>query len=52
MHIVKSVGVLSVAKILGVMYACLGLIFAPFFSPDRSDGICRGPAKERYGRLL
>jgi len=31
MHIVKSVGVLSVAKILGVMYACLGLIFAPFF---------------------
>ena len=31
MHIVRSVGVLSVAKILGLIYACLGLIFAPFF---------------------
>ena len=29
MHIVKSVGVLSVAKILGLIYACMGLIFAP-----------------------
>jgi hypothetical protein len=31
MHIVKSVGVLSVAKILGLIYACMGLIFAPVF---------------------
>jgi hypothetical protein len=31
MHIVKSVGVLSVAKIMGLVYACMGLIFAPFF---------------------
>jgi hypothetical protein len=31
MHIIKSVGVLSVAKIMGVMYACMGLIFAPVF---------------------
>lgn len=31
MHIVKSVGVLSVAKIMGLIYVCLGLIFAPFF---------------------
>ena len=31
MHIIKSVGVLSVAKIMGLMYACLGLIFAPLF---------------------
>jgi hypothetical protein len=31
MHIVKSVGVLSVAKIMGMIYACMGLIFAPFF---------------------
>ena len=29
MHVVKSVGVLSVAKILGLIYACMGLIFAP-----------------------
>ena len=31
MHIVKSFGVMSVAKIMGVLYACLGLLFAPFF---------------------
>jgi hypothetical protein len=31
MHIVKSVGVLSVAKIIGLIYGCLGLIFAPLF---------------------
>jgi len=31
MHILKSVGVLSVAKLMGLMYACMGLIFAPRF---------------------
>jgi len=31
MHIIKSVGVLSVAKILGLIYGCMGLIVAPFF---------------------
>jgi hypothetical protein len=31
MHIIKSVGVLSVAKITGLMYACMGLLFAPLF---------------------
>ncbi|HEY3975502.1 MAG TPA: DUF3566 domain-containing protein [Candidatus Sulfotelmatobacter sp.] len=31
MHIVKSVGVMSVAKIMGLTYGCLGLIFAPIF---------------------
>ena len=31
MHIVKSVGVLSVAKILGLLYGCMGLIIAPLF---------------------
>lgn len=31
MHIIKSVGVLSVAKIMGMIYGCMGLIFAPFF---------------------
>jgi hypothetical protein len=31
MHIVKSVGVLSVAKIMGLIYGCLGLVFAPLF---------------------
>jgi hypothetical protein len=31
MHIIKSVGVLSAAKIMGLIYGCLGLIFIPFF---------------------
>jgi hypothetical protein len=31
MHIVKSVGVMSVAKIMGLIYGCMGLFVAPFF---------------------
>jgi hypothetical protein len=31
MHVVKSVGVMSVAKIMGLVYGCLGLVFVPFF---------------------
>jgi hypothetical protein len=31
MHIVKSVGVLSIAKIMGLIYGCLGLILTPVF---------------------
>ncbi len=31
MHILKSVGVMSTAKILGLLYGLLGLIFVPFF---------------------
>lgn len=31
MYVVKSVGVLSFAKIMGLIYGCLGLIFAPVF---------------------
>jgi hypothetical protein len=30
MYIVKSVGVMSVAKIMGLLYACLGLLVIPF----------------------
>ncbi len=30
MYIVKSVGVMSAAKIMGLLYACLGLIVVPF----------------------
>jgi hypothetical protein len=31
MKTIKSVGVLSVAKIMGAVYAVLGLLFAPMF---------------------
>ncbi len=30
MHIVKSVGVMSVAKIMGLLYGCVALLFVPF----------------------
>lgn len=30
MHTIKSVGVLSVAKIMGAIYAVIGLVFLPF----------------------
>jgi hypothetical protein len=30
MHIVKSVGVMSVARIMGLIYGCMGLLIAPF----------------------
>ena len=31
MHIMKSVGVLSVARIMGLIYGCMGLLFVPLF---------------------
>lgn len=31
MHVIKSVGVLSVAKLTGLVQGCLGLIVAPIF---------------------
>ena len=31
MHVIKSVGVLSVAKIMGLTYGCMGLLAAPIF---------------------
>ncbi|HEY1463119.1 MAG TPA: hypothetical protein VGF44_06860 [Terriglobales bacterium] len=31
MQTIKSVGVFSVAKIMGCVYACIALIFVPFF---------------------
>jgi hypothetical protein len=30
MHRIKSVGVLSVAKVMGITYGCIGLIIIPF----------------------
>jgi hypothetical protein len=31
MQVINSVGVLSVAKIIGLIYGCLGLMFVPLF---------------------
>ena len=31
MHVLKSVGVMSVARVTGLIYGCMGLLFAPLF---------------------
>src|SRR5262249_17498817 len=31
MHIIKSVGILSVAKMMGLIQGCLGVVLIPFF---------------------
>jgi hypothetical protein len=42
MRIIKSVGVLSVAKIMGLIYATLGLIFMPFLLSMAALGAIAG----------
>lgn len=43
MQTIRSVGVFSVAKILGVVYASMGLIFVPFFLLMGLIGAFAGP---------
>jgi hypothetical protein len=31
MQVLKSVGVMSIARIMGLIYGCMGLLFVPFF---------------------
>lgn len=52
MHIVKSVGVLSVAKILGLIYACIGLIVAPVFLAVGMMGSFLGQDKNPFAGMV
>jgi hypothetical protein len=52
MHIVKSVGVLSVAKIMGLIYACMGLIFAPVFLVVGMMGSLVGQDKNPFAGMV
>jgi len=52
MHIVKSVGVLSVAKIMGLLYGCLGLIFVPFFLLIGLVGSLAGQDKTPFAGIV
>jgi hypothetical protein len=52
MHIVKSVGVMSVAKVMGLMYGCMGLIFAPFFLLIGLVGSAMGQAKTPFAGIF
>jgi hypothetical protein len=52
MHILKSVGVMSVAKIMGLIYGCLGLIFAPFFLLFGLLGSLAGQGKTPFAGIF
>jgi hypothetical protein len=52
MHVVKSVGVLSVAKIMGLIYACMGLIFAPVFLLFGMIGALAGQEKNPFAGMV
>jgi hypothetical protein len=52
MQVVRSVGVLSVAKILGLIYGCMGLIFAPFFLLFGLIGSLAGQQKTPFAGIF
>jgi hypothetical protein len=52
MHIVKSVGVMSVAKIMGLIYGCLGLVFMPLFLIVGLVGSMAGQQKSPFAGVL
>lgn len=52
MYMVRSVGVCSVAKIAGLIYGCLGLIFAPFFLPLGLLGAFAGQGKSPFAGVF
>jgi hypothetical protein len=52
MHMVKSVGVLSVARITGLIYGCMGLIFIPFFLLIALAGTFAGQNKNPFAGLI
>jgi hypothetical protein len=45
MHVIKAVGILSVAKIMGLVYGCMGVLFAPFFLLFGLIGSAAGQSK-------
>ena len=52
MHVVKLVGVMSVAKIMGFIHGCLGLIFIPFFLIFAMIGSFAGPDKNPFAGVI
>jgi hypothetical protein len=52
MQVLKSVGVMSVAKVMGLIYACMGAIFIPFFLLFGLVGSLAGPDKFPFAGLF
>lgn len=49
MHTIKSVGVMSVGKIMGVIYGALGLLFLPIFLVAGIAGSLSGGRAGAFG---
>jgi len=52
MYILKSVGVMSVAKIMGLLYGCAGLLFVPLFLLIGLLGSLAGQQKTPFAGLI
>jgi hypothetical protein len=52
MHIIKSVGVLSVAKMMGLIQACLGVVLIPFFLLVGLAGTLAGRQESPFAGML
>ena len=52
MHVLKSIGVMSVAKIMGLLYGCMGLIFAPIFLLVGVVGSIAGEDKTPFAGIV
>ena len=52
MHIVKSVGVMSFAKIVGLIHACVGLLFIPVFLLIGLAGVFAQEGKNPFAGIV
>ena len=52
MHIIKSVGVLSVAKMMGLIQACFGVVLIPFFLLVGLAGTLAGRQESPFAGML
>ena len=52
MQVLKSVGVMSIARIMGLIYGCMGLLFVPFFLLFAILGSVAGQNKNPLAGLL
>jgi hypothetical protein len=52
MQRIKSLGVLSCAKMSGAIYGCLGLIFVPFALIGGLAGMASGQGKDAIGGII
>ena len=52
MQVIKSVGVLSVGKVMGLLYAAIGLIIVPFFLLISAMQALSGKAGAEFGLAM